>query len=342
MSDPSTPIDPSTTAAPQEDAPKKRSFFKRMKEGFSRSTKALGDGITGIFTKRKLDADTLQELEDLLIQSDMGVDMAMNITEALAEDRFDKEVSPDEIRTFLASEITKIMTPVAKPLEITSGTKPFILLMVGVNGAGKTTTIGKIAAKLRTEGKSVMLAAGDTFRAAAIDQLKVWGERVGASFVSTDVGADAASLAYQAIERARAENIDVLMIDTAGRLQNKTELMDELRKVVRVIKKLEPDAPHACLLVLDATTGQNAINQVEVFKDTAGVTGLVMTKLDGTARGGILVALAGRFGIPVHMIGVGEGADDLQTFDAQDYAMALTGSVAQMEPAQKEHNSKRD
>ncbi len=336
MSDPSTPNDPSVS---QEDAPKKRSFFKRMKEGFSRSTKALGDGITGIFTKRKLDADTLQELEDLLIQSDMGVDMAMNITQALAKDRFDKEVSPDEIRTFLADEITKVMTPIAKPLEITPGTKPFILLMVGVNGAGKTTTIGKIAAKLRAEGKSVMLAAGDTFRAAAIDQLKVWGERVGASFVSTDVGADAASLAYQAIERARAENIDVLMIDTAGRLQNKTELMDELRKVVRVIKKLEPDAPHACLLVLDATTGQNAINQVEVFKDTAGVTGLVMTKLDGTARGGILVALAGRFGIPVHMIGVGERADDLQTFDAQDYAMALTGSVTELAPAQNEHNS---
>ncbi|MBV1887055.1 MAG: signal recognition particle-docking protein FtsY [Parvibaculaceae bacterium] len=330
MSDPSTPNNPST---PQEEAPKKRSFFKRMKEGFSRSTKALGDGITGIFTKRKLDADTLQELEDLLIQSDMGVDMAVNITEALAKDRFDKEVSPEEIRTFLADEITKVMTPIAKPLEITPSTKPFILLMVGVNGAGKTTTIGKIASKLRAEGKSVMLAAGDTFRAAAIDQLKVWGERVGASVVSTDVGADAASLAYQAIERARAENIDVLMIDTAGRLQNKTELMDELRKVVRVIKKLEPDAPHACLLVLDATTGQNAINQVEVFKDTAGVTGLVMTKLDGTARGGILVALANRFGLPVHMIGVGEGADDLQTFDAQDYAMALTGSVAELAPA---------
>ena len=330
MSDPSTPNNPFT---PQEEAPKKRSFFKRMKEGFSRSTKALGDGITGIFTKRKLDADTLQELEDLLIQSDMGVDMAVNITEALAKDRFDKEVSPEEIRTFLADEITKVMTPIAKPLEITPDTKPFILLMVGVNGAGKTTTIGKIASKLRAEGKSVMLAAGDTFRAAAIDQLKVWGERVGASVVSTDVGADAASLAYQAIEHARAENIDVLMIDTAGRLQNKTELMDELRKVVRVIKKLEPDAPHACLLVLDATTGQNAINQVEVFKDTAGVTGLVMTKLDGTARGGILVALAGRFGLPVHMIGVGEGADDLQTFDAQDYAMALTGSVAELAPA---------
>lgn len=330
MSDPSTPNDPAVSA---EETPKKRSFFKRMKEGFSRSTKALGDGITGIFTKRKLDADTLQELEDLLIQSDMGVDMAVSITEALAKDRFDKEVSPDEIRTFLASEIAKVMTPIAKPLDVTAGTTPFILLMVGVNGAGKTTTIGKIAAKLRTEGKSVMLAAGDTFRAAAIDQLKVWGERVGASVVTTQVGADAASLAYQAIERARAENIDVLMIDTAGRLQNKSELMDELRKVVRVIKKLEPDAPHACLLVLDATTGQNAINQVEVFKDTAGVTGLVMTKLDGTARGGILVALARRFGLPVHMIGVGEGAEDLQTFNAQEYAMALTGSVTEQTPA---------
>lgn len=310
-----------------EIAQKKKSLLQRMKEGLSRSTKNLSDGITGIFTKRKLDTQTLGELEDLLISADLGIDTAASITRALARDRFDKEIASDEIRAILAADIAGRLRDVAKPLVIDASKKPFVILMIGVNGAGKTTTIGKIGAKLRAEGKSVMLAAGDTFRAAAVEQLKIWGERINAPVCSTKVGGDAAGLAYEALARARAEGTDVLMIDTAGRLQNKTDLMAELEKVLRVIRKLDPDAPHATLLVLDATTGQNALNQVDIFGKTAGVTGLVMTKLDGTARGGILVAIAARFGLPVHMIGVGEGIDDLQTFDADTYARAITGAA---------------
>ncbi|MGB5093400.1 MAG: signal recognition particle-docking protein FtsY [Parvibaculum sp.] len=310
-----------------EIAQKKKSLLQRMKEGLSRSTKNLSDGITGIFTKRKLDTQTLGELEDLLISADLGIDTAASITRALARDRFDKEIASDEIRAILAADIAGRLRGVAKPLVIDASKKPFVILMIGVNGAGKTTTIGKIGAKLRAEGKSVMLAAGDTFRAAAVEQLKIWGERINAPVCSTKVGGDAAGLAYEALARARAEGTDVLMIDTAGRLQNKTDLMAELEKVLRVIRKLDPDAPHATLLVLDATTGQNALNQVDIFGKTAGVTGLVMTKLDGTARGGILVAIAARFGLPVHMIGVGEGIDDLQTFDADTYARAITGAA---------------
>ena len=310
-----------------EIAQKKKSLLQRMKEGLSRSTKNLSDGITGIFTKRKLDTQTLGELEDLLISADLGIDTAASITRALARDRFDKEIASDEIRAILAADIAGRLRGVAKPLVIDASKKPFVILMIGVNGAGKTTTIGKIGAKLRAEGKSVMLAAGDTFRAAAVEQLKIWGERINAPVCSTKVGGDAAGLAYEALARARAEGTDILMIDTAGRLQNKTDLMAELEKVLRVIRKLDPDAPHATLLVLDATTGQNALNQVDIFGKTAGVTGLVMTKLDGTARGGILVAIAARFGLPVHMIGVGEGIDDLQTFDADTYARAITGAA---------------
>lgn len=310
-----------------EIAQKKKSLLQRMKDGLSRSTKNISEGITGIFTKRKLDAQTLGELEDLLISADLGIDTAASITKALARDRFDKEIATDEIRAILAADIAGRLREVAKPLVIDVGKKPFVILMVGVNGAGKTTTIGKIGAKLRAEGKSVMLAAGDTFRAAAVEQLKIWGERINAPVCSTKVGGDAAGLAYEALARARAEGTDVLMIDTAGRLQNKTDLMAELEKVLRVIRKLDPEAPHATLLVLDATTGQNALNQVDIFGKTAGVTGLVMTKLDGTARGGILVAIAARFGLPVHMIGVGEGIDDLQTFDADTYARAITGAA---------------
>lgn len=310
-----------------EIAQKKKSLLQRMKEGLSRSTKNISDGITGIFTKRKLDAQTLGELEDLLIGADLGIDTAASITKALAKDRFDKEIASDEIRAILAADIAGRLSDVAKPLVIDINRKPFVILMVGVNGAGKTTTIGKIGAKLRAEGKSVMLAAGDTFRAAAVEQLKIWGERINAPVCSTKVGGDAAGLAYEALARARAEGSDVLLIDTAGRLQNKTDLMAELEKVLRVIRKLDPEAPHATLLVLDATTGQNALNQVDIFSKTAGVTGLVMTKLDGTARGGILVAIAARFGLPVHMIGVGEGIDDLQTFDAEAYARAITGAA---------------
>ncbi|MBG52325.1 MAG: signal recognition particle-docking protein FtsY [Alphaproteobacteria bacterium] len=314
-----------TQTPPPEEPAKKKSLFARMKEGLSRSTRAMSDGVTGIFTKRKLDTATLEELEDLLITSDLGLDAAADITRAVAKDRYDKEISADEVRRILAEEIAKNLTPVEKPFTLPGDKKPFIVLIVGVNGAGKTTTIGKIAAKTRAEGKSVMLAAGDTFRAAAIEQLSVWGERVGAPVVKTKVGGDAAGLAYEAIEQARAEGTDLLMIDTAGRLQNKTDLMAELEKVIRVIKKLDETAPHATLLVLDATTGQNALNQVEIFSKVAGVTGLIMTKLDGTARGGILVAIARKFGLPVHLIGIGEGIDDLQTFSAQSFAEAITG-----------------
>lgn len=296
-----------------------------MKEGLSRSTRAMSDGVTGIFTKRKLDEETLQDLEDLLITSDLGLDAASEITQAVAKDRYDKEVSPDEVRQILSREIANALTPVEKPFNLQSRNKPNIVLVVGVNGAGKTTTIGKLASKARAEGKSVMLAAGDTFRAAAIEQLGVWGERVGAPVVKTKVGGDAAGLAFEAIERARAEGTDLLLIDTAGRLQNKSDLMAELEKVIRVIRKLDDTAPHETLLVLDATTGQNALNQVEVFAKTAGVTGLVMTKLDGTARGGILVAIARKYGLPVHMIGVGEGIDDLEDFSAVNFANAITG-----------------
>ena len=304
----------------------KKSLFRRMKEGLTRSTKTLSDGITGIFTKKKLDAATLEELEELLISADLGLDATAAVTEAVGKDRYNKEVSPEEVREILAGEIAGVLKPVEKPLVIDATKKPFVILMTGVNGAGKTTTIGKIGAKLKAEGKSVMLAAGDTFRAAAVEQLKIWGERIGAPVCATKIGGDAAGLAYEALARAREEGTDVLMIDTAGRLQNKADLMAELEKVIRVIRKLDPETPHATLLVLDATTGQNAVNQVEIFGQVAGITGLVMTKLDGTARGGILVAIARKFGLPVHLIGVGEGIDDLQTFNAEAYARAITGA----------------
>ncbi|ABS63033.1 signal recognition particle-docking protein FtsY [Parvibaculum lavamentivorans DS-1] len=309
-----------------EAAEKKRSLFQRMKEGLTRSTKNLSGGITGIFTKKKLDRATLDELEELLIGADLGLDAAAAIAEAVGKDRYDKEVSPEEIRKIVADEIAEVLKPVEKPLEIDATKKPFVILMTGVNGAGKTTTIGKIGATLKAEGKSVMLAAGDTFRAAAVEQLKVWGTRIGAPVCATKTGGDAAGLAYEALARAKEEGTDVLLIDTAGRLQNKADLMAELEKVIRVMRKLDPETPHATLLVLDATTGQNALNQVEIFGQVAGITGLVMTKLDGTARGGILVAIARKFGLPVHMIGVGEGIDDLQPFSAEAYARAITGA----------------
>lgn len=316
----------SETEAPGTEAEQKKSLFARMKAGLSRSTRVMSDGVTGIFTKRKLDSETLQELEDLLVTSDLGLNAAIQITQAVAKDRYDKEISPDEVRKILSAEIAKTLTAVEIPFDLTSNKKPNIVLVVGVNGAGKTTTIGKLAAKARAQGKSVMLAAGDTFRAAAIEQLGVWGERVGAPVVKTKVGGDAAGLAFEAVERARSEGTDLLLIDTAGRLQNKSDLMAELEKMIRVIRKLDETAPHATLLVLDATTGQNALNQVEVFSKIANVSGLVMTKLDGTARGGILVAIAAKFALPVHMIGVGEGIDDLQDFSAENFAKAITGA----------------
>ena len=307
------------------DAPVKLSWLQRLKSGLTRSSGAIGGSIAAIFTKRKLDADTLQDLEDVLIQADLGVAVASAITDRLKAERYGKDISDIEVRTLLADEIEGVLKPVAVPFALRPERRPQVILVVGVNGSGKTTTLGKLAAKFQAEGRSVMLAAGDTFRAAAIDQLKVWAGRTGTPVVARNVGADAAGLAYDALNEARASGTDVLMIDTAGRLQNKTELMAELEKVVRVLKKLDPDAPHDVLLVLDATTGQNAINQAEIFGKTAGVTGLVMTKLDGTARGGILVALAQKFGLPVHFIGVGEGIDDLEPFEARDFARAIVG-----------------
>ncbi|GAB4525739.1 MAG: hypothetical protein Tsb0019_27770 [Roseibium sp.] len=300
-------------------------WFQRLKQGLSRSSASLTEGISSIFTKRKLDASMLEELEDILIQADLGVDTAMAITDRLSDGRYDKEISPEEVRAILSEEVEKVLAPVAMPLDLDTGRKPHVVLMVGVNGTGKTTTIGKLSQKLRSEGKTVMLAAGDTFRAAAVEQLKIWGERTGAEVIARDTGADAAGLAFDAMKAAKDKNVDVLLIDTAGRLQNKAELMDELEKVIRVIRKHDPDAPHTVLLTLDATTGQNALNQVEIFGKVAGVTGLVMTKLDGTARGGILVAIAAKHGLPVHFIGVGEGVADLEPFSARDFASAIAG-----------------
>ncbi len=300
-------------------------WLARLRRGLSKSSTVLGGGITGIFSKRKLDADTLQDLEDILIQADLGVDMAERVIERIRKGRYEKGIGPDEVKAILADEVTKVPEPVEKPFDIPQDTRPFVVLVVGVNGSGKTTTIGKLAAIARREGHSVMLVAGDTFRAAAVEQLGVWAERAGARFMSRDTGADPAALAFDALKTAQQEDVDIVFMDTAGRLQNRKELMEELAKIVRVMKKVIPDAPHATLLVLDATTGQNAMNQVEVFREVAGVTGLVMTKLDGTARGGILVAIAERHGIPVHAIGVGEKIDDLQPFDAKAFARAIAG-----------------
>ena len=308
------------------EAPPPLTLFERLKEGLSRSTAGLSDSVTGIFTNRKLDAASIAELEDALVRADLGAAQAETIVRALARDRFDASISDYDLKRLLAAEISNILTPVEKPLAVDRTKSPFVILVAGVNGTGKTTTIGKLGKRFAREKLSVMFAAGDTFRAAAIDQLRIWGERIGADVVSGAAGADAAGLAYEALEKARAAKADVLLIDTAGRLQNKAGLMAELEKIVRVIKKLDPTAPHAVLLVLDATTGQNAIAQVEAFGNTAALTGLIMTKLDGTAKGGILVALAARFGLPVHFIGVGEGEDDLQVFDAANFAKVLTGA----------------
>src|SRR5215218_1051878 len=305
-----------------------RGWWQRLTEGMRRTSSSLSDSVTGLFTKRKLDDATLEELEDALVQADLGVPTAMRITEAIASGRYNKEISPQEVKTILAGEVEKTLQPVAQALTIDRTKKPFVILMVGVNGAGKTTTIGKLSQKFRQQGLTVMLAAGDTFRAAAIEQLKIWGERVGAPVLARGQGADAAGLAYDALQEAKANGTDVLLIDTAGRLQNKVGLMAELEKIVRVVKKFDPSAPHATLLVLDATVGQNAMSQVELFQKAAGVTGLVMTKLDGTARGGILVALAEKFRLPVHFIGVGEGVEDLEPFTARDFAKAIAGLEA--------------
>jgi fused signal recognition particle receptor len=303
----------------------KQSWWHRLSGGLKRTSASIGGAVVDVVGKRRLDQPMLDDIEEVLIRADLGVESAAKIAAAVGEGRYDKSITPEEVKAVVAAEVEKVLAPVAKPLAIGGGPKPFVVLVVGVNGSGKTTTIGKLAARLRDEGRSVMLAAGDTFRAAAIDQLSIWGGRSGAAVIARAPGADAAGLAFDALTEARGEAIDVLLIDTAGRLQNKAVLMDELQKMVRVMKKVDPTAPHAVLLVLDATVGQNALSQVEVFRDIAGVTGLAMTKLDGTARGGILVAVAAKYGLPVHFIGVGEGIDDLAPFSAKDFARAIAG-----------------
>ncbi|MDQ0422176.1 fused signal recognition particle receptor [Peteryoungia aggregata LMG 23059] len=316
------------TRAPEPEAPapaEKLSWFQRLKAGLFRTSSQLTSQITALFTKRKLDDETLEELEDLLIQADLGVETALRVTDTLASERYGKDVTGEDVTKIMATEIVKVLKPVAKPLALDLSHKPHVILVVGVNGTGKTTTIGKLAAKLSGSGLKVMLAAGDTFRAAAIEQLKIWADRTGSTFLGTKLGADAAGLAYEAFEKAKADKADVLIIDTAGRLQNKAELMAELEKIVRVLGKLDPDAPHTVLQTLDATTGQNALQQVEIFRNVAGVNGLIMTKLDGTARGGILVAIAAKHKLPVYFIGVGEGIDDLEPFEAEDFASAIAG-----------------
>lgn len=303
----------------------RKGWFGRLKDGLKRSTGQLTGSISAVFTRRKLDDEALEDLEEILIRADLGVQAAARITTEIAKGRYDKDVTDEEVRGALADAVASTLKPVALPLELDAARKPNVVLVVGVNGVGKTTTIGKIAHHQREIGNRVVLCAGDTFRAAAIDQLKIWGERTGAEVVARDSGADSAGLAFDALKRARDVSADLLLIDTAGRLQNKANLMAELEKIVRVLKKQDESAPHAVLLVLDATTGQNAVNQVEVFRDVCQVTGLVMTKLDGSARGGVLVAVAEKFGLPVHYVGVGEQAEDLRPFDADDFARALCG-----------------
>jgi len=320
-------VEQKAEAAPPAEAPAPRpSWFQRMRAGLSRSSRELSSNIAGIFTKRRLDEDALQDLEDVLIRADLGIEAAMRITDALASGRYGKDVSDMEVRRVMATEVEKVLAPVALPLELDLSYKPHVILVVGVNGTGKTTTIGKLAAKLTAGGLSVMLAAGDTFRAAAIEQLKIWGERTRSPVIASKLGADAAGLAFDAFQQAKEAGSDVLIIDTAGRLQNKTELMAELEKIVRVLGRLDPEAPHTVLQTVDATTGQNALNQVDVFRNVAGVNGLVLTKLDGTARGGILVAIAAKHKLPVYFIGVGEQVDDLEPFSAKEFAEAIAGT----------------
>ncbi len=300
-------------------------WFTRLRSGLSRSSGRLTYLIGSIFIKRRLDDDALQELEEALIAADLGVTTAAKLAADLSRKRFDKEVTDEEVRSDLAESVTGILEPLAKPLEIDPAHRPHVVLMMGVNGTGKTTTIGKLAKLHSDAGKKVVLAAGDTFRAAAIEQLQIWGERTGSTVVAGKQGADAAGLAYSALETARAQGTDLLLIDTAGRLHNKDNLMAELQKVLRVLAKLDLEAPHDRVLVLDATTGQNAHAQVEAFQAMCDVTGLVVTKLDGSARGGVIVGLADKFGLPIHAIGVGEAAEDLRPFNADDFARSLMG-----------------
>jgi fused signal recognition particle receptor len=307
-----------------EGASTPRGFWRRLSGGLKRTASALSTAVSDLVSKRKLDAAMVEELEEVLIRADLGVTTATRIAAAVADGRYDKAITAAEVKAILAAEVEKVLAPVAVPMTL-SAVKPFVVLVVGVNGSGKTTTIGKLSARLAGDHRSVMLVAADTFRAAAIEQLTIWGERTGAPVIAGTAGSDAASLVFDALGAARRDGIEVLIVDTAGRLHNKTALMGELEKIVRVIKKVDATAPHAVLLVLDATVGQNALSQVEEFSKTAGVTGLIMTKLDGTARGGILVAIAERFALPIHFVGVGEGVEDLAPFEARDFAAAIAG-----------------
>jgi len=300
-------------------------WWQRLSGGLKRTSAVVSSAIAHVVVNRQLDEAAVVEIEDALIRADLGLETAAEVATALRFARFAPGATPDDVKAVVAAEIEKTFAGVAQPLSLDTTKRPFVILVAGVNGSGKTTTIGKLAARFRDEGRSVMLAAGDTFRAAAIDQLKIWAERAGSAFVAREAGADAAGLAFDAVGMARERGTDILLIDTAGRLQNRTELMDELQKIVRVIKKVDASAPHAVLLVLDATVGQNALLQVEIFQKLVGVTGLIMTKLDGTARGGILVAIAAKFRVPVHFIGVGESVADLMPFSARDFARAIAG-----------------
>ena len=302
-----------------------RGWLDRLRDGLGRSSARLSEGIAAVLTRRRLDATALEEIEELLVAADLGPATAARLTADLAKTRFDKEVTAEEVRAALAEDIAAILAPVARPLVLDPAHRPHVVLVVGVNGTGKTTTVGKLARLFAAEGRRPMLAACDTFRAAAVEQLKIWGERAGAPVVAGEAGADAAGLAYEALDQARRAGADLLLIDTAGRLHNKAHLMAELQKIIRALRKIDPSAPHDCLLVLDATTGQNAHSQVEVFRQMTAVSGLVVTKLDGTARGGVLVALAERFGLPIHAVGVGEGIDDLRPFSATAFARSLMG-----------------
>ncbi len=297
-------------------------FLSKLKAGLSKSSSKLTNGITGIFTKRKLDVNSLEELEELLIEADLGASVAAELTAEFSKQRFEKDIEPNEVREFLATKIAEILKPYAIPLT-TANQQPTVIIMVGVNGNGKTTTIGKLASKFKNDGKKVMIAAADTFRAAAVEQMQVWGDRSGIPVVTGSFQADPASVAFNALEKARAENVDVLFIDTAGRLQNKSNLMGELQKIIKVLKKIDESVPHHVLQVLDATTGQNALSQVAAFKEMVNVTGLIITKLDGTAKGGIVVALAKQSKLPIHAIGIGEGIDDLDAFKPEDFARNL-------------------
>lgn len=308
-------------------------MFARLKAGLARTATQLTGGLNDVLMKMRLDEDTLRTLEDALIRADLGTALAHEVAADVGTKRYDMEISAHELKKLLAESITKFLQPSVKEFVIDPACKPFVVLVAGVNGTGKTTTIGKLAARLAADGRKVWMAAGDTFRAAAIDQLKIWGERAHVPVFAREPGADAAALAFDAFAQARAQGADVLLIDTAGRLHNKAGLMAELQKIARVLKKIDPSAPHAVLLVLDATTGQNAISQVEAFKDAVPLTGLVMTKLDGTAKGGILIALAHRFALPIYFVGVGETVSDLQPFDAKDFATALTGADEPEKPS---------